>query len=71
MTYSFGMPGPVIWTFHIIIGLTLLYIGYQIYNDQPINKNFGILLMVLGALAPLYHAYLFYYYTWGAGKTSS
>jgi hypothetical protein len=71
MAYSFGMPGPVIWTFHILIGLTLLYIGYSILNHQEVSKYLAIFLIVLGCAAPLYHAYLFYYYTWGAGKTSS
>ena len=42
------------------MGLFLAYLGYIIVNQKSINKNFGILLVVLGALAALYHAHLWY-----------
>ena len=61
-TYSFGVPGVGVWTSHLLIGFFLVYIGYKLNKNEPINKNFAIALIVLGALAILYHAHLAYYY---------
>lgn len=63
MIYSYGIPGKLIWTTHIIIGIILFYIGYNLLNNVPINKNLAILLVILGSLAMLYHAHLFYTYS--------
>lgn len=59
-TYSFGIPGTFIWALHIIIGIILAYLGYNILNQQPINNNIGILLLIVGASAIFYHSHLWY-----------
>ena len=62
VSYSFGIPGPLLWTTHIIIGLLLIYIGYTLLNNGKIGQLLTILLIVLGSVALLYHGHLFYYY---------
>jgi len=61
-TYSFGVPGIAVWTSHLLIGAFLVYIGWTLNKGRPLNKNFAIALIVLGALAMLYHSHLVYYY---------
>jgi hypothetical protein len=58
--YHFGVPAKAVWTSHIIIGLFLLYIGYVLVDGQSLNKWIGVTLIVLGVLAALYHAHLWY-----------
>ena len=60
-TYNFGVPGPVIWTTHIIIGLFLFYAGYQLYQKKSLTPVMTVTILVLGALAALYHAHLMFY----------
>ena len=60
MQYSYGIPGPVIWTFHVLIGLLLLYVGHKALNNQPINQMISVILMILGTLVILYHGHLAY-----------
>jgi hypothetical protein len=62
LTYSFGVPSIAVWTSHLLIGAFLVYIGWKLNKNEPINKNLAIVLIVLGALAILYHAHLAYYY---------
>lgn len=71
INYSFGVPSPAIWIFHIIIGFFLAYIGYMLLNNKQISQLFIIELIVLGVFASLYHAHLYYYYTYGEKKISS
>lgn len=59
-TYSFGLPGLFVWTTHIIIGILLAYVGYNVLNKKPINPNWGILLLILGVMAGLYHTHIWY-----------
>jgi hypothetical protein len=68
MQYSFGIPGPAIWLTHIIIGLILVYIGYNLLNNKEIGQPLIIGLIVVGTLVILYHAHLFYYYTYSQSK---
>ena len=58
--YSFGIPGPVIWTLHLLIAAFLIYIGYNILYHKTLNTNWGLLLLILGTLAGFYHAHLWY-----------
>jgi hypothetical protein len=58
--YNFGVPGQVIWFTHIIIGIILAYTGYLIFNEEAVNKNIGLLFLILGVVATLYHAHLWY-----------
>lgn len=60
MQYSYGVPGPVIWTLHVLIGLLLLYVGHKTLNNQPINQMISVILMILGTLVILYHGHLAY-----------
>lgn len=61
MTYSFGVPGPSVWISHIIIGLILAYVGYQLINHEEPNRYIAFFLFGIGILATAYHTHLFYY----------
>jgi hypothetical protein len=51
----------IINLFHIIFVVALfLYLGFQIYNQQKIDRNMGVLLIILALAIFLYHAYRFY-----------
>lgn len=60
-TYHFGVPAVAVWSSHIIIGLLLLYVGYLLIEGKKVNKWVAITLIVIGVLAILYHAHLWYY----------
>ena len=60
-TYHFGVPGSLIWTSHIILGLFFIYLGYLIQEKKPVSKFIGTSLIVLGSIMILYHAHLWYY----------
>ncbi len=60
-TYHFGVPGPLIWTSHILFGLFFIYLGYLIQEQKPVSKFIGTSLIVLGSIMILYHAHLWYY----------
>ena len=59
--YHFGVPSIVVWIQHIISGVLLLYIGYEGLTTGKISKNMSLILVVVGVLAALYHAHLWYY----------
>ena len=56
--YHFNVPGPVIWIIHIIIGLFLIYIGYNSLKKNQLPDYIHISIIVLGVLAILYHAHI-------------
>lgn len=60
MAYSFGIPGYVIWSFHLIMGSFLAYVGYQMTQneDKPIRPLFSTIILVLGVLSVLYHGHI-------------
>lgn len=58
--YSFDIPGPIIWFSHILIGLFLIYLGYNILNNENISHLQASMLFTLGVLALLYHVHLWY-----------
>ena len=62
MSYSFGVPGYVVWTSHILIGLYLVYVGWVLYDKKKLDKYTPIVLIVLGVLAMLYHIHIWYTY---------
>lgn len=64
MAYSFGVPGPIIWTTHVLIGLYFIYLGNKILDDLEM-KIHGIILIVLGFLMILYHIHIYYTVTYG------
>lgn len=59
--YHFGVPGIAVWIQHILSGLLLLYIGYEGVTTGKISRNMSLILIVLGVLAALYHAHLWFY----------
>ena len=58
--YHFGVPSKVIWSSHILMGLFFIYVGYELIMKQKIGVPVALTLVVLGALAGLYHAHLWY-----------
>ena len=70
-TYSFGIPGFAIWSFHIIFGFFLAYIGYMLLNKKDISQPLSITLIIVGTLAIAYHAHLVYYYNYSDSQDSS
>jgi len=59
-TYHFKVPAVWVWISHIVIGLLLMYVAYLIVENKPINKYIGILLLLIGVIAILYHAHIWY-----------
>jgi len=59
--YHFGVPSMAVWIQHILSGVLLLYIGYEGLTTGKISKNMSLILVVVGVLAALYHAHLWYY----------
>ncbi len=60
MDYSFGVPGKVVWTVHIIVGLFLFWVGYRLLNNQPVDQKVALILVILGPIVAAYHSHLFY-----------
>jgi hypothetical protein len=54
MPYSYGIPGYVIWSHHILFGLFLIYLGYT----KKITDNIGKLLILIGVIMMIYHLHL-------------
>ena len=59
-SYHYNISGPVIWIFHILLGIFLVYIGYVSIDGPYIRlPNYVyISLIVIGVLAALYHAHI-------------
>jgi hypothetical protein len=50
-----------IYLFHILFVVSLLmYLGFQIYNQQKIERNVGAFLIILAFVILFYHAYRLY-----------
>ena len=58
--YHFGLPGHLIWILHIILGLLITYIGYRTLNNKNINQILALILIVMGVLAIVYHAHIWF-----------
>ena len=56
--YHFGVPGNIIWFIHIVIGLTLAAVGYQLLRNRPLPDFIPMTFIVLGLAAATYHSYL-------------
>jgi len=62
--YHYGLSGQIVWATHILLGIFYVYLGYLILEQKEIpNKYYGVALIVLGVLAALYHAHLWYNYS--------
>ena len=44
-SYHFNVPGYVIWTTHILVGLLFLYTGYTTYQKQKLPEYISILYL--------------------------
>lgn len=58
--YHFGVSAEAVWTSHIIIGLFLIYFGYNVLKKTNMPDYVPIIVIVLGAMGGLYHAHLWY-----------
>jgi hypothetical protein len=58
--YHFGVPGLLIWLSHILLGSYFVYLGYALVTHKDFLHH-GIILIVIGAIAALYHLHLWYY----------
>ena len=61
--YHFGVSNELVWASHILIGIFLVYVGYQILNKKPLPQIISLTLIVTGVLAALYHLHLWHYNT--------
>ena len=59
--YHFGVSNELIWISHILIGIFLVYVGYQVLNNKPLHQIVSLALIVTGVLAALYHLHLWHY----------
>lgn len=60
MPYQFGVSGEAVWSFHLAIGMFMIWTGYQITSNGMIEKWQGSAIMILGALAAAYHAHIWW-----------
>ena len=58
--YSFGVPSEAIWGSHILMGLFFIYVGYELIMKRKLSTPIALIVVVLGALAALYHIHLWY-----------
>lgn len=66
------MGDPTINYLHMAGVAPLLgYVGHSVYNEQPLDVNFGIFLLILALLVFVYHASLAYRKTQAAPAESS
>jgi hypothetical protein len=59
-TYHFDLPGPVVWSTHILIGLFFIYVGGVLLSGKKLPQAIYVTLIVLGVLALAYHAHIWY-----------
>jgi hypothetical protein len=59
--YRFGVPGIFVWILHIIMGSGLAYLGKLMLDGVEIPKNIILLLIIIGALAAVYHTHILVY----------
>lgn len=60
-TYHFGVSAMLVWVSHILMGLFFLYLGYLIVEGKKVDKWLGIILLLIGILAALYHVHIWVY----------
>lgn len=58
--YDFGVSGILVWSFHMLIGIFFIYVGYAILLNKRMPPYISVSVIVLGVLAFLYHAHLWY-----------
>ncbi len=58
--YHFGVSTEIIWSSHVLMGLFFIYVGYELIMKRKLSIAVALTLVVLGALAALYHAHLWY-----------
>ena len=56
--YEFGVSNEVIWGSHILMGLFFVYVGYELIMNKKLPVYASLTIVVLGALAFLYHLHL-------------
>jgi len=59
-SYHFGVSNEIIWSSHILMGLFFIYVGYEIIIKQKLSVPVALIVVVLGALATLYHTHIWY-----------
>ena len=58
--YDFGVSAILVWSFHMSIGIFFVYVGYAILLHKRMPQYISVSVIVLGVLAFLYHAHLWY-----------
>jgi len=58
--YHFGVPNELVWSSHILIGIFLVYVGYELVMHHKISIPIALVVVVLGAIGGLYHMHLWY-----------
>ena len=58
--YHFGVSTEIIWSSHILMGIFFIYVGYELIMKRKLSIAVALTLVVLGAVAALYHAHLWY-----------
>lgn len=59
MMYSNYIPGEAIWSFHIFMGIYLIYLAKQI-QERKVPPSTTLVLYTLGILALMYHMHLWW-----------
>ena len=58
--YGFGVSAILVWSFHMVMGIFFVYVEYAILLHKRMPPYISVSVIVLGVLAFLYHAHLWY-----------
>ena len=58
--YHFGVSNELIWGSHLLMGIFFVYVGYELIMNRKLSVPVALIIVVLGAVAALYHAHLWY-----------
>ena len=57
--YHYNVPGWLVNSTHILSGILLIYIGLSTQQQNLFYDLLGLLLIILGSMAGLYHLHIF------------
>ena len=52
------LPAEIIWGSHMLMGVFFIYVGYFVLTHKSLPTYVPVLVVVLGALAFLFHSHL-------------
>ena len=60
--YRFGVPRTLVYIFHIIVGMWIVYVGYLLTRNRPLGNVHRALLLIAGIVSLTYHLVLWLWF---------